>query len=119
MTARIVAAEVKYPTAAELLPSLPGIDSWFTTILEDFAAALDERGAFANLSWADARRVAKMIADDITGYGHPRERLTLSARAVSNDDECFDLHNAEAVRRTLVAAAELSASRCYGVRWIR
>ncbi len=114
MTAGFAAKSLEPPTASELLPSVPGVDIWFAAILEDFATAVDQRGAFEKLSWRDARRVAGTIAADITGDGHPRERLALHARSTSN---CADLDDAAAVCRALAIAAELSALRPYGIRW--
>lgn len=117
MTAGFAARYLEPPTASELLPSVPGVDTWFAAILEDFAEAVDQRGAFEKLSWRDARRVAGAIADDITGYGHPRERLTEHARSTSICVELADLDDADAVRRALAIAAELSGARAYGIRW--
>ncbi|MDH6247728.1 hypothetical protein [Mycobacterium sp. OTB74] len=118
MTAHITAKYFKQPTAAELLSSVPGVDiTWHAAIMEDFAAAMDQRGAFANLSRPDARRVARAIADDITGSGHPKERLARRARSDSNCAELANLDDTDAVRAALTIAAELSTSRAYGIRW--
>jgi hypothetical protein len=117
MTAHITAMYLKQPTACELLPSVPGVDTWYAAIMEDFAAAMDQRKAFETLSRSDARRVARTIADDITGCGHPRERLTLHARNTARFAEFDNVDDADAVRAALAIAAELSASGAYGIRW--
>jgi hypothetical protein len=53
--------------ALELIVRLPAMllgSDTFTTVLQDFCGLLHAEGAFAGLSWADARQIASAVGFD-------------------------------------------------------
>jgi hypothetical protein len=55
--------------ALELIVRLPADilrTAAFTTVLQDYCSVLHAEGAFAGLSWADAKQVAAAVSFDVT-----------------------------------------------------
>jgi hypothetical protein len=105
--------------ATELMRSLVESDSWYRRIVDQFAAELYAEGAFDGMSWDDARVVATAIVKDLTGMGHPRDRLKRRARNIIRRSMRYDnsgpWDDPRNVCRAVTIAAHLARSRVFGL----
>ena len=105
--------------ATELMRGLVEADSWYRRIVDQFAAELHAEGAFDEMSWDDARVVATAIVKDLTGMGHPRDRLKRRARNIIRRTMRYDnsgpWDDPQNVCRAVTIAANLARSRVFGL----
>jgi hypothetical protein len=98
--------------ALELIVRLPGdifhTDA-FTTVLQDYCGALDVEGAFAGLSWADAKQVAAAVSFDVVSRANDAAPfLRNRARNVLAGTDNMPWENRQRAARALnIAAAVL------------
>ena len=105
--------------ATESMRSLVETDAWYRRIVDQFAAELNAEGAFEGMSWGDARVVATVIVKDLTGMGHPRDRLKRRARNIIRRTMRYDnsgpWDDPRNVCRAVTIAANLARSRVFGL----
>ncbi|AMO60046.1 Uncharacterised protein [Mycolicibacterium phlei] len=103
----------------EYMRGLVDKDSWYRWIVDQFADELGNEGAFNGMTWDDARVVATVIVQDLTGMGHPRSRLKRRSRNIIRRAMRYDnsgpWDDPRGVWRAVSIAAELARSRVFGL----
>jgi hypothetical protein len=87
--------------ALELIVRLPADilhTTAFTTVLQDYCGVLHAEGAFADLSWADAKNIAAAVSRDIISRDDAADFIRNRARNVLAGTDNMDWRTAT-VRR--------------------
>jgi hypothetical protein len=94
--------------ALDLILRLPGqimhTDA-VTEVLQDYCGALHAEGAFAGLSWGDAKAVAAAVSFDVTTREDAADSLRNRARNVLAGTDNMPWHNRDGAARALNIAA--------------
>ena len=76
-----------------------------TAALQDYAGVLHAEGAFAGLSWADAKAIAAAVSFDVMQRDDAADFLRNRARNVLAGTDNMEWHNREHAARALNIAA--------------
>ena len=94
--------------ALELIVRLPGqimhTDA-LTEVLQDYCGMLHAEGAFAGLSWDDAKNVAAAVSFDVTTRDDAADFIRNRARNVLAGTDNMDWQNRDGAARALNIAA--------------
>lgn len=106
--------------ALELIVRLPadllGHGSPTRKALQDFTALLSAEGAFAGMTWHDAKAAAVAIAFDATNRDNAAEFLWHRAYLTSNDADNAHWDNRDAIVRAFTVAAGILDPTVAGAR---
>jgi hypothetical protein len=94
--------------ALELIVRLPADilhTGAFRDVLQDYCSVSDAEGAFAGLSWADAKNIAAAVSFDVVTRYDAADFIRNRARNVLADTDNMDWQNREAAARALNIAA--------------
>jgi hypothetical protein len=80
-----------------------------TEALQDYCGVLHAEGAFADLSWADAKAIAAAVAFDAVTRDNAADFLHNRARNVLAGTDNMDWQDREGVARALNVAASVLA----------
>jgi hypothetical protein len=94
--------------ALELIVRLPADilhTTAFTTVLQDYCSVLDAEGAFAGLTWADAKNIAAAVAFDAVTRDDAADFLRNRARNALCGADNMGWQNRQTAARALNIAA--------------
>lgn len=99
--------------ALELIVRLPGqvieggASPMLTEVLQHYSSLLHAEGAFAGLSWSDAKAIASAAAFDAVTRGDAADFLRDRARRILDGTDNMPWHNREGSARALNIAAHV------------
>jgi hypothetical protein len=95
------ALELRLPVEI-LHPQFPDM---LTEVLQDYCGVLDAEGAFAGLSWADAKNIAAAVSFDAVTRDDAADFMRNRARNVLAGTDNMDWENRDGAARALNIAA--------------
>jgi hypothetical protein len=98
--------------ALELIVRLPADilrTAAFTTVLQDYCSVLHAEGAFAGLSWPDAKQIAAAVSFDVTQREDAADFIAGRARRVLGGTDGMVWRDRDGAARALNIAAKVLA----------
>ena len=79
----------------------------YTTVLQDYCGILHAEGAFAGLSWRDARHVAAAVSFDVCTRDDPAEFLRHRAQLTRDGQDGQTWDDRDAMARAFTIGAQV------------